>query len=87
MHITGKVQVNILHRDNLRVAAACCAAFNTEDWSERRLPQCQNRLFADFVHCLSQPDADRRFSLSCGSRVDGCNQNQFAVGTVFDFFK
>ena len=37
MEITGKMQIQILHRNDLGITAAGSAALDAEAWSERRL--------------------------------------------------
>ena len=55
--VAGKVKVDILHRNDLRVSAAACAALYSEDGSEGRLSKCQYCLFAEFAQCLRETDA------------------------------
>ncbi len=47
--IAGKVQVDVLHRHDLRIAAAGGPAFHAERRTERRLANAQHRLFADVI--------------------------------------
>src|SRR5699024_3645111 len=35
VHVAGEVEVDVLHRDDLRVAATGCAAFDAHDWALR----------------------------------------------------
>ena len=47
--VAGEVQVDVFHRQNLGIAAACRAAFNTKHRTQRRLAQGNNRVFADMA--------------------------------------
>ena len=82
VHIAGKVQVDVLHRHDLRVAAACRAALDAEYRTERRLTQCDNGVFALFAQCLTQTDRGRGLALTGRRRVDGGNEDQLAVFLV-----
>ena len=82
VHIAGKVQVDVLHRHDLRVTAACCAALDAEYRAERRLAQCDNSVFALFAQCLTQTDRGRGLALAGRRRVDGGNEDQLAVFLV-----
>ena len=44
VQVAGEVEVQVLHRDDLRVAAARGAALHAEDGAERRLAQAEHRL-------------------------------------------
>ena len=44
VQVAGEVEVQVLHRDDLRVAAARRAALHAEDRAERRLAQAEHRL-------------------------------------------
>ena len=54
MHITGEVQVELLHRNHLAVAAACGAALDTEDWSETWLSNRDGGAVANLVEALRE---------------------------------
>ena len=54
MHVACEVEVEVLHGDDLRVAAAGRAALDPEDRSERRFAQTQNRLRADGAEHLRE---------------------------------
>ena len=80
VHIACEVKVDVLHRENLSVAAAGCAALDAEYGSERRLSEGNYGLFADFCHSLTQTCGCGCLSLTGRSRIDGSYQNQLAVG-------
>ena len=82
MHISGKMQVNILHRNHLSIPAARSAALYTENRTKRRLPKRQNRFFPKLIHTLGKTYTGSCFSLSGRSGIYGCNKNQLAVGLI-----
>jgi len=56
MHVAREVEVQVLHRNDLRVAAAGCAALDPEDGAERRFAQTEDRLGADAVGMSTVPE-------------------------------
>ena len=54
MYVTGKMQVDVFHRNQLRVAAACSAALYSEYRTQRRLSQRDYRVFSDLFQRVSQ---------------------------------
>ena len=52
--VAGEVQVQVLHRDDLGVAAARGAALDPEDRAERSLTEAEHRLAADVAEPLRQ---------------------------------
>ena len=47
VQVAREVEVQVLHRDDLRVAAAGRAALDAEDRAERRLAEAEHRLAAE----------------------------------------
>ena len=84
MEVTGKVQVDVLHRHNLRIAAACSAALNAHAWAEGRLAQSYDNLFAELSQALCQTYGSSGLAFACRSRGDSGNQNQLAVFFIFN---
>ena len=82
VHITGKVKVDILHGNDLRIAAACCTALYTEHGAHRRLAKSSHRVFAQSGKRIDQTDGRGGFSLTGRCRIDGGYKNQFSVGSV-----
>ena len=82
VHIAGEVQVDVLHGNDLCIAAAGCTALDAKDRPQRRFPQRQNGLPANAAECIRQTDADGRLSLAGRGGVDGSHQNQLAVRLV-----
>ncbi len=62
VEIAGEVQVDLVHRDHLRVAAAGRAALDAEHRPERRLPDAEHHLLAQPAERLAQTDGDRATS-------------------------
>ncbi len=73
------MQVDVLHRDDLRVAAARRAPLDAEHGAERRFPQGQHGAFPDSFHGLGQADGDGGLALARRGGVDGRHENQPAV--------
>ena len=84
VHISRKVQVDVLHRQNLRVAAACGSSLDTEYGTERRLTERDDCLLADFRHRLTESGGGGGFTLARWRGIDGCHQNQLSVGILAD---
>ena len=79
VHVAREVQIDVLHRQNLRVAAAGCAALDAEHRTERRLAQRDDRLFADLRHRLTETRRRRRLTLARRRWVNRRDENQLAV--------
>ena len=62
--VAGEVEVEVLHRDELRVAAAGGAALDAEDGPERRLAQGEHGVDADGVHRLGEADGGDGLALA-----------------------
>ena len=70
MQVAGEVEVDVLHRHDLRIAAAGCAALHAEAGAERGLAQAQHRLLADVVERVGEADRGRGLALACRRRRD-----------------
>ena len=79
MKVTGEVQVDVLHGDDLGIAAAGCAALDAEDRSQRGLAESDNTLFADLAEAVRQTYAGRGLAFARGCRCDRGHQDQLAV--------
>ena len=82
VHVAGEVEVEILHRHDLRVAGARRAALDAEDRAERGLADAQQRLLADRAHALRERDRRRRLALAGLGRRDRRDADDLAVGLV-----
>ena len=86
MEIAGKMQVNVLHRHNLRIAAACCAALNAHAGAERRFAQGNDNFLPDFGKPLCQAYRSGGFAFTGRGRGNGRNQNKFSVRLILHSF-
>ena len=78
VEVTGEVQVNIFHRNYLRVTATSSATFNAHARTEGRFTQCYDNAFVDFSQALCQANGSSRFAFASRSRSDCSYKNQFA---------
>ena len=69
--VAGQVQVEVLHGDDLGVAAAGGTALDAEDRAQRGLPDAGDDVLADVLERLTEADGRDRLALSQGRRVDG----------------
>ena len=85
MEIAGEVQVDILHRNDLRIASARRAALDAEHGTETRLTQSGDRAFSETGKRVRKPDRGGRFAFARGGRRDRGDKDQFAVasGNIF----
>ena len=77
--VAGEVEVDVLHRHDLRIAAARRAALHAEHRAERRLAQADDRLLADAVQRVAEADRHRRLAFARRGGGDGGDQDQLAV--------
>ena len=83
VEVAGEVQVDVLHRHHLRIAAAGGAALDAEARPERGLAQAHHRLLADAVETVAETDGRRRLAFAGRGRRDGGDENELAVlGTL-----
>ena len=78
VEIAGKVQVDVFHRQHLRVAAASRAAFHAKDRAERGLAQGDDGALAKAVERVGKADGNGGFAFARGGGVDGGNEDEFA---------
>ncbi len=83
MHIPREMEVDIVHRDDLGIAAAGSTALDAEHRSQGRFAQGYDSLLADLVQSLHKADARRGLAFTGRSRCNGRHEDQFAVGFVF----
>ena len=79
VEVAGEVQVDVLHRHHLGIAAARRAALDAEAGPERGLAQAHHRLLADAVERVAEADRRRRLALAGGRRTDGGDEDELAV--------
>ncbi|CCY96953.1 uncharacterized protein BN514_01331 [Ruminococcus sp. CAG:17] len=85
MEITGKMKVDILHRNYLCIAAACRTTFDTEYRSKGWLTKSYHNIFSKSLHSICKTYRCSCFSFPGRCRVDSCHKNQFAVFFVCFF--
>ena len=79
--VTRKVEIDLLHRENLGVATSGGATLHAETGPERRLAETEHRLFADRGECVSEPHGCRRLAFTGRGGAHGGDENQLAVAT------
>src|SRR6266508_2228316 len=80
MDITSQMQVEIFHRDDLRIATTRCATFDTERGPLRRLADHGNHALAKMrAKCLTQTNSCGGLAFPEGSWGDGSHIDVFAV--------
>ena len=87
MDVTGKVQVDILHGQNLRITPARGAAFYSENRTQRRFAQGDDRSMAQAVQAHGEADRSSGFPLAVSGRRDGRHHDEFPVGSGFETFQ
>ena len=80
MEIAGEMQVDVLHRHDLGIAAAGRTALDAEAGAEAGLAQADDRLLADAVEAVAEADGGGGLALARRGRGDGGDQDQLAVG-------
>ena len=82
VEVACEVQVNVLHGNDLRIAAACGAALDAEDRSEGGLAERHHDLLAKLLKAVSQTDGrcGLAFARRCG--VHSCHKDQLAVSAL-----
>src|SRR4029077_5165509 len=78
--VAGEMQVDVLHRHHLRVAAAGRAALHAEYRSQGRLAQAHDGRLAEQVQRIPQPHGRGGLALPGGRRGNTGAQHQPAVG-------
>ena len=82
VHIAGEVQIDVLHRYDLCVAATSRAALNAEYRTERWFAQRRENILTQLVQRIRQSDSCRRLALARRGRRDRSHQHQLAVRHV-----
>lgn len=71
MEVTGEMEVDLVHGQDLRVTSSACTAFLSEARSERGFTECDDGFFADAVESESETYAHCCLSDAGLSGVDG----------------
>ena len=83
VEIAGEMQVDLVHRHDLRVAAARRAALHAEAGAQAGLAQADRGALADAVQRVAETDRRGGLALAGRGRVDAGDQHQRAVGARF----
>ena len=79
VEVTGKVQVDVLHGDDLRPAAAGGTALDAKDGTERRLTQGHSTLDAATAQAIGQTDGRGGLTLARRRGVDGGHEDELGL--------
>ena len=79
VEVAGEVQIDVLHRHHLGIAAAGRPALDAEAGPERGLAQAAHGLLADAVEAVAEAHRGRGLALAGGRRRDGGDEDQLAV--------
>ena len=82
--IPGEVQVDVLHRDDLRLPAAGGAALHAEHRTEGGLPQADHCAFTDPAEGVAETDRRRGLALAGGCRRHRGDQHELALRPVLE---
>ena len=82
VEVAGEMQVDLVHRHDLRIAAAGGAALHAEARPERGFAQADHRARADAVQRIAETDGGSGLALACRRRADAGHQHQRAVRPV-----
>ena len=74
--VPGEMQVDVLHRQHLRIPAPGSPPLHPEARPEARLPQAHRGLLPQPIKRIRQPHGSRRLALPGRSRADRRHQNQ-----------
>jgi hypothetical protein len=78
VEVAGEVEVDVLHRHHLRVAAARRAALHAEARAEARLAQADHGALADGVQRVAEADRGGGLALAGRGRADAGDQHELA---------
>ena len=79
VEVAGKVQVDVLHGDNLGPTATGGTALNAKDWAERRLAQGHGALNAAMTQTVGQTDGRGGLTLAGGRGVDSGHEDKLGL--------
>ena len=84
VNVAGEVEVDVLHGDDLGIAAAGGATLHPKAGAHRWFPKARHRLLADSPQGVGQPDAGRCLSLARRRRGNGRDEYQLARRRVLE---
>ena len=79
VEVAGEVQVDVLHGDDLSVAAAGSAALHAEHGAQGGLTQADDGLLAHLVQSVGQTHGSGGLALASGGGADGGHQHQLGL--------
>ena len=79
VEVTRKMQVDVLHRNDLCVTAACGTALDAEYRPERRLTERNDDVLSDTAHTVRKSDRRGGLALAGRGRRDRRHENELAV--------
>ena len=82
VHVSGEMEVDILHWHDLRKTAPCRTPFQAETGPEAGLAQADRRIPAQPVERVSQANRHRGLALARRRRTHRGDQDQFAIGPL-----
>jgi len=87
VHIPREMQIDVIHRNNLRIAAASSTALDSKHRPQGRFAECYDGFFANLIKGLDKANARRGFTFPSRGRRDGRYKDQFPVGFLFQAFQ
>ena len=78
VEVTGEVQVDVLHGNDLGITAACSAALDAEDGAQGRLAQCHDDVLVQTGKGVCQTDGGSGLTLAGGSGIDRGYQDELS---------
>src|SRR5690606_23282660 len=84
MEVTGEVEVDVLHRHNLCIAATSRTALHAEAGPQRGFAEADSRALANAVQAITQTHTRRRLPFTRRGRGDRGDQDQLSVGAIFE---
>src|SRR5699024_11771629 len=82
VHVAGEVEVDVLHRDDLRVAATGCAAFDAHDWALGWFADGDDGVLPGGVQGVGQADQGGGLAFARRGGGHGGDENGAAQGLV-----
>ena len=79
VEVAGEMQVDVFHRNDLRIAAARRTALHAKARTKRRFAQAHHGLLADAVEAIAQANRRCRLAFARRRRADRRHQNELAV--------
>src|SRR5690606_27532421 len=79
VEIAGEVKVDVLHRNDLRMAATGRTALHAEGRAERRLAQADDGPPAYAVEAVAEPHSGGGLALAGRRRADGGDEDELTV--------